>query len=91
MKQQGFYDRAAWKNARRAALERDGYLCQLRFAGCTRIADTVHHVQELEDRPDLALELDNLTSCCRSCHEQTKHRDKLRIDNTPIGVRVIKV
>ncbi len=32
------------------------------------IADMVHHIQTIEDRPDLRLVLTNLMSLCWSCH-----------------------
>lgn len=38
------------------------------------MATEVHHVRPLEDYPGLALDLDNLESLCRRCHERTKRR-----------------
>ena len=73
------------------ALQRDHYLCTAclkkhRFTKATE----VHHIQPLEEFPDLALELDNLTSLCWSCHEETKDHGR-RATEVPRGVRVIKI
>lgn len=71
-----FYDSQRWKRARAAALLRDGYQCrECRRYGRTRQADIVHHVQHVEDRPDLAYRLDNLVSLCRECHNK-QHPEK---------------
>ena len=75
IKSQGFYHKPAWRRIRKLALQRDHYLCQLRISPkCTRIATEVHHIKSLEEFPELALDLDNLTSCCWWCHEETKPR-----------------
>ena len=71
-----FYNSPAWRKARIAALIRDRYLCQ----DCMKEkkikkADTVHHIEHLRDRPDLALKLSNLISVCNRCHER-RHPDR---------------
>ena len=49
------------------ALQRDHYWCQR----CgRRAATTVHHIIPREERPALALDLDNLQSICPQCHNQ---------------------
>jgi 5-methylcytosine-specific restriction protein A len=79
-----FYDSAAWKHKRLQILVRDHYECQdcrkrlndAVAAGKTlngkdrmiRRAEEVHHIQELKEHPELALEDDNLVSLCISCH-----------------------
>ena len=91
MKAQGFYHSAAWRRVRRMALQRDHFLCQdcLKH-GRFKKATEVHHVLELEEHPELALELSNLRSLCWDCHEQTKdHRRGAR--NLPAGVRIIRI
>lgn len=88
MKELGFYQSKEWRKARKLALQRDHYLCQLRLSpDCTRKATTVHHIKELEDYPELALTLDNLTSCCYTCHELTKDKHHREL---PEGVRILK-
>ena len=90
LKEKGFYHKPAWRRLRLLALQRDHYLCQEclkhhRFTAATE----VHHVLELEEHPELGLDLDNLVSLCWSCHEQTKHRTKQA--EPPSTVRVIRV
>ena len=89
LKEQGFYHSPAWRKVRLAALRRDGYLCQhcLRQGRATP-ATEVHHVKELEDYPELALDVNNLLSLCWDCHEKTKVRGAAR--KVPSGVRVLK-
>lgn len=89
LKKQGFYHTPAWRRARKLALQRDHYLCQLKTSEkCTGIATEVHHIKSLEDFPELKLDLDNLTSCCWWCHEETKPR-RPAIPELP--VKVIRV
>ena len=90
LKDQGFYKRPAWRRIRLQALQRDHYICQLRLSPrCTEIATEVHHIKELEDHPELGLCLDNLTSCCWYCHEETK--TKKSKPKQISGVRVIRI
>lgn len=92
LKEQGFYHTSAWRRARRMALQRDKYLCQLKTSSrCTRVATEVHHVRPLESAPELALDLANLVSCCWFCHEETKRKQKQQCDPAPKGVRVIRI
>ena len=73
-----FYKSRLWTNCRKKALERDHYECQM----CKKnpkvnkivLANTVHHIKEIRDYPHLALELDNLVSLCRACHEKIHDR-----------------
>lgn len=89
LKARGFYQSRAWRRIRQMALARDHYLCQ----ECLKrkrikTATEVHHMQPLEDFPELALELSNLQSLCWDCHEQTKHRPHAAL---PAGVKIIKI
>ena len=81
-----FYGTAAWKRARQQALDRDMGLCvwcrqRGRYARDRKgrrvpvLATMVHHIQHLEDRPDLALDLNNLVSLCDRCHDEA-HPEK---------------
>ncbi len=99
-----FYHTAAWKQARAAALRRDHGMCQDcmdKFRAGYGIhphrAELVHHLIPLEDRPDLALRLENLRSLCNECHNK-RHPEKGRRANhtCPMpekkhGMRVVKV
>lgn len=100
-KSEPFYHRAAWKRAREAALMRDRYMCRdcmERFeAGYgirPRRATMVHHMIPLEERPDLALDLDNLRSLCDECHNRRhpeKNRNRKKEEAKPTRMRVIRV
>lgn len=43
--------------------------------GCGRPADTVHHIVPIDVAPDRRLEMDNLMSLTRECHERIE-RDR---------------
>src|SRR5262245_33077310 len=38
-----------WRKVRRVVLERDGYLCQIRLPGCTRVATVVDHIRPWQE------------------------------------------
>lgn len=66
-----FYKSWAWKKCREIALIRDDYLCQKCIKqGRLTAANTVHHIIHLKDDPQKALDIDNLTSVCPTCHER---------------------
>lgn len=84
-----FYHTAAWKRVRQAALMRDGGMCQacmerLRAGYGIRPnrATMVHHIKPVSERPDLALDLDNLRSLCAACHA-AEHPEKGEKKKTP--------
>ena len=79
-----FYHTAAWKRLRAQALARDGGMCQdcmermrMGVGIRPRRATMVHHIVPVEERPDLALRLDNLRSLCDECHNR-EHPEKWR-------------
>lgn len=80
-----FYNSRIWDRTREKVLKMDHNECQrCKAAGRYRKAEVVHHVQHLEDRPDLALEIFDpatgqrqLISLCRACHER-EHPERLR-------------
>ncbi|MDE5884327.1 MAG: HNH endonuclease [Oscillospiraceae bacterium] len=75
-KQQAFYKSAAWKKKRLVILRRDGYQCQdCKRYGRIRQAVTVHHIQHLDEHPELAFRSDNLISLCAECHNK-RHPEK---------------
>lgn len=72
-----FYGSKDWTQLRLLALERDNYECQqCKREGLVTIDSVkspgekktivlnVHHIKEVEDYPELALELDNLETLC---------------------------
>lgn len=60
-------DSPAWRRLRKAILERDGYLCQLRLPGCTVTATTVDHIIP-RARGGAPLDPTNLQAACRRCN-----------------------
>lgn len=73
-KEQAFYKTTGWKQARKAALGRDNYLCQ----DCMKLgyvvpAQTVHHIIPIKVMWQLRLIIDNMICLCESCHQQ-RHR-----------------
>ena len=77
-----FYNSRPWRNLRLKALERDHHECQMckKNSKVNKIvfANTVHHIQEVKNRPDLAMDLDNLISLCRGCHEKIHQRELVK-------------
>ena len=66
-----FHKTKQWERKREQILRRDGYLCrECRRYGKARQATTVHHIEHVEDRPDLALVDSNLVSLCSACHNK---------------------
>lgn len=72
-----FYASMSWRNVRKIRLIQDNYICQpcLRN-GIVHAADMVHHKIEIRDPNGWQhrLELENLESVNRSCHNKLKHR-----------------
>lgn len=94
-----FYRTAAWRKVRKMALMRDGGMCcecmrrMLDGSGTlVRRATMVHHIIPIEQRPDLALDLDNLESLCDSCHNK-EHPEKGKCETNTVShkMRVIKI
>ena len=98
-----FYHSAAWKRVRALAMQRDHGMCldcldRLRAGYGIRPnrAQMVHHILPLSERPDLALDLNNLRSLCNECHnrqhpEKGRDRRQAQAKAVPAGMRVIKV
>ena len=92
---QRFYNSKRWQDKRMQILRRDHFECQscreriekanregVLLTGWERHinrATCVHHIKELEDYPELALDSDNLMSLCDRCHNARHGRttDKL--------------
>ncbi|TLG72060.1 HNH endonuclease [Culicoidibacter larvae] len=68
-----FYKSKAWKQLRLVALERDNNECQqCKANGVYHKAEDVDHVKEIENYPQLALDINNLRCLCKRCHN-AKH------------------
>ncbi|CEG23137.1 HNH endonuclease [Planococcus massiliensis] len=83
-----FYCSPKWEKLRLIALKRDNYECQeckrqgrvtvdsKKIAGeKKKVRMNVHHIKELEDYPELALDLDNLETLCIRCHNSTHGKE----------------
>ncbi|WP_461367237.1 HNH endonuclease [Candidatus Darwinibacter acetoxidans] len=78
VKEGKFYKSSAWEKKRLEILERDNHECQrCKDAGGYSKGNVVHHIKHLDDRPDLALEDDNLMTVCEACHNAL-HPERLR-------------
>lgn len=74
-----FYKDKHWESKRQAILKRDNYKCrQCSRYGKAIPASAVHHINQLEENPELALIDDNLLSLCDECHNVMHDR----INNT---------
>lgn len=78
-----FYKSIEWIRKRKDILKRDNDECQkCKANGGFHIAECVHHIKHLKDRPDLALVDDNLISLCYTCHNEV-HPEKLHKNCKP--------
>ena len=73
-----FYDKQAWRDLRRLALQRDGYRCvrchaSVRGKGTAR----VDHVEPVKLAPHRALDITNLRTLCATCDNRS-HNEKAR-------------
>lgn len=66
------YD-AAWRRVRNTYLRFNPLCERCTSAGRSTPADDVHHIQTIAEAPHLRLDLDNLESLCRACHNQHHH------------------
>lgn len=77
MKDENHYRHARHRAWREAVLKRAGYLCE----ECRKYgrhdkdgnpvrAVTAHHIQHLDDRPDLAYDVRNGMALCNACHNK---------------------
>lgn len=83
-----FYQSSQWRHLRQQVLERDHFECQwCKSEGkVTTELDSileVDHIKELEYYPDQALELDNLRTLCKECHNKRHQRFQYRQSAKP--------
>lgn len=66
----GFLDTLAWRRVRAQVLARDRNACAVGhlLGGECGGALHVHHYKTRAERPDLALDMDNLITVCARCH-----------------------
>lgn len=65
---QRFYRRAAWRKLRAAHLAEHPWCRPCADEGHVTPASHVHHVEDVADAPERALDPTNLESACPSCH-----------------------
>lgn len=83
-----FYTSWTWRKKRKQILSRDNHECQeCKKKGKFNKADTVHHIKELKEHPELGLIDNNLISLCNVCHNIIHERfagqeikNKIKID-----------
>ncbi|CZD07891.1 HNH endonuclease signature motif containing protein [Streptococcus pneumoniae] len=75
-----FYNSSEWRTIRRQALQRDHYECVwCRDEGKVTTTNLeVDHIKELEFYPEFALNLDNLRTLCKKCHNKRHNRFQFR-------------
>lgn len=91
--QKKFYNSSTWKHLRRNRLQIDNWECQpckregrvhldsVKEEGKHKSIElNVHHKEEIEYRPDLALSLDNLETVCLYHHNKIHGRFKKKIN-----------
>lgn len=59
---------ARYREYRRAVLERDGHTCTICGA---KDKLEIHHIKEFCEHPELVFDLDNGTTLCHKCHQET--------------------
>ncbi|MDG2980898.1 HNH endonuclease [Latilactobacillus curvatus] len=74
-----FYNSQSWRELRADALERDHYECLWCKADGKVTSNQsavleVDHIKELEFYPECALDIDNLRTLCKDCHNKRHHR-----------------
>lgn len=67
------YD-GAWEKLREVVIKSEPLCRRCRAKGKLNLAEEVHHVIPIRERPDLRLVRSNLEPLCRPCHELTKYQ-----------------
>ena len=83
-----FYLTKEWEALRSKRLRMDRFRCAHCNALCLgkgkgMPSPQVDHIKTRKDRPDLALDIDNLRTLCHPCHSKRTRADQL--NRTPIG------
>lgn len=71
-----FYNSLIWQKQRKYKMQQENYRC----ARCDELAEDVHHKITLTEQNvnsfDISLDLNNLESLCRKCHNKETHSNK---------------
>lgn len=73
-----FYSSKAWQDCRNEYAKRRAFLCENCLKrGIYKPGEIVHHKIELDpitiEKPEIALNFDNLELLCRDCHAEAHH------------------
>ncbi len=84
-----FYSSKAWQDCRNAYAKKAHHLCEDCLAkGIYKPGEIVHHVIEIDpvtiEKPEVALNFDNLRLVCRDCHAE-EHRRKKKGQRFTVG------
>lgn len=75
-----FYNSGLWKKLRREVLKEQKHECQVcKAKGLYTEAVTVHHIEPILKRPDLALTKSNCMAICGGCHYEEHHGKKVKV------------
>lgn len=80
-----FYTSPAWRRLRRYKLSMFPLCERCLDRGLTVPAIDVHHIQEIDVRPELALDYNNLESLCKTCHSQETASNSTRLKKAQKG------
>ena len=80
-----FYGSTQWRKLRQECLERDNFECQWCKADgrLTMQSDSIleiDHIKELEFHPEFALDIDNLRTLCKDCHNKRHGRMNYKVN-----------
>jgi 5-methylcytosine-specific restriction enzyme A len=73
-----FYHSKVWLDFKEIVLADEPYCRRCRALGLWEPARTVHHVEPLRERPDLALDQSNAEPLCLSCHARHEAQERGR-------------
>jgi 5-methylcytosine-specific restriction enzyme A len=75
------HNSTAWKRLRELKRQQTPYCEICETQGRLVPVEQVDHIERVQDRPDLALVLENLRSLCMSCHSRRTRTDMNRERN----------
>lgn len=82
----GFYSSRPWFKVRSKVLKASGYRCAMCGTGVAgAYAGVVDHIIPRRIRPDLALDMTNLQTLCRPCHDRIKKKHESNPDQPTVG------
>ena len=71
---EAFYNSRPWRNLSAAFKQAHPLCATCEAEGRVTVADQVHHIKELRDHPEFAMDWDNLQSLCRPCHNKQRRK-----------------